>query len=472
MPGDQSNVRASYDLVASAYADDLYDELEAKPADRALLGAFLELAGDGPVADVGCGPGQVTRFLAGTHPDVVGLDLSPAMIAEARRRAPGVRFVVGTMTDLPAATDTLAGVVAFYSLIHLTAAERRRTYREFSRVLRPGGSLLLAFHVDDASVDTGGVRHLSTWFGAKVDLDFHFLDPDEVAADLAAAGVTVVSSTIRVPGEGEYPSRRCYLLARNRPDPAAPAVTSVRPVARRRSRTSRILTTLLPLLLVFACCCGGCEKLTRLPSSQLFVADRPDVHSTKFTAARHDAEQRIRQTLAVPAPPGAKPVAETHQATCYPGSHGLKHNDEFDNLCLVRITAFYSLRGSTLAAATEAMDRHLRGAGWQVRRPVGHGLIDPVVRAVRPEDSGTPRSAIPATYHRNSDEVSITFGPDDGDFLEQATHEQTTVGWMLFDPYWTDDTRIDQVSIWQKLRGAGGDAGITITAQREFYRNG
>ncbi len=71
-------VRAAYDAIARAYDAQLGDELERKPLDRALLSAIAELAGEGTLADVGCGPGHVTRFLAARHTGVIGIDLSPA----------------------------------------------------------------------------------------------------------------------------------------------------------------------------------------------------------------------------------------------------------------------------------------------------------------------------------------------------------------------------------------------------------
>jgi SAM-dependent methyltransferase len=207
-------VRETYDGVADAYEAQLAGELDHKPLDRALLAAFLELAGDGPIADVGCGPGHVTRYLAARHPQVTGLDLSPRMIEIARRRAPDLPFTVATMLDLPVAEGAWAGAVALYSIIHLSAAERAAACRELARAIRPQGWLLVAFHLDSAETGAGGTRHLTDWFGAQVEMDVHFLDPAVVSADLAAAGFAVRSSTIREPlNEREYPSRRASLLA-------------------------------------------------------------------------------------------------------------------------------------------------------------------------------------------------------------------------------------------------------------------
>lgn len=83
---------------------------------------FTELVrplGGGPAADVGCGPGHVTAHLHNSGLDAFGIDLSPAMIDGARREHPGPRFEVGSMTDLPLADASVAGLVAFWPLVHM-----------------------------------------------------------------------------------------------------------------------------------------------------------------------------------------------------------------------------------------------------------------------------------------------------------------------------------------------------------------
>jgi ubiquinone/menaquinone biosynthesis C-methylase UbiE len=207
-------VQAAYDAVACAYDRQFGDELDGKPLDRALLKALVELVGTGTIADVGCGPGHVTRYLAKQHADVIGVDLSPAMIAVARERAPELTFTVGSMLRLRATDAAWAGAVSLYSIIHLTADERATAYREFARVIQPGGWLLVAFHVDSPEFATGQVNHLTSWFGQSVELDGYFLDPSDVVSQLAGAGFTLMAKVERQPApEVEYPSRRCYLLA-------------------------------------------------------------------------------------------------------------------------------------------------------------------------------------------------------------------------------------------------------------------
>jgi SAM-dependent methyltransferase len=207
--------RHSYDAVAEQYAQQIAGELAGKPVDRALYALFAELVGaDGIVADVGCGPGHVSDHLASLGLTVLGVDASPGMIAVARRRYSRPRFDVGTFAALPADDGAWAGAVVPYSIIHLDRAARRAAAVELARAIRPSGWLLVAFHIEDADHAVGSVAHLTEWWGLAVDLDFHFLDPAEVMADLAAAGFTLMSRTDRQPWPGVEPqSRRSYLLA-------------------------------------------------------------------------------------------------------------------------------------------------------------------------------------------------------------------------------------------------------------------
>lgn len=206
MPAD--TLRDSYDALAAEYVANIAGELADKPLDRHLLNRFAEaVRGRGLVADIGCGPGHVARYLHEQGVQVVGIDLSPAMIGWATRLNPELSFQVGDMRRLDLADQSLAGIVAFYSIIHLQGADLDVALREFRRLLAPGGVLLIAFHIGDHTL------HLDELWGQAVSLDFRFLMPSEVAMALNAAGFVVTESVEREPyAGGEYPSRRCYLF--------------------------------------------------------------------------------------------------------------------------------------------------------------------------------------------------------------------------------------------------------------------
>jgi SAM-dependent methyltransferase len=203
------DTRATYDAVAEPYAERFAAELAEKPLDRALLAAFAEQAGDGEVADLGCGPGHVTRHLRDLGVRARGVDLSPKMIEIARRNHPGIEFQVGSILGLDAADATWTGVLSFYSIIHLPRADVPGALREFHRVLRQGGLLLLAFHAGDEQV------HVDNWFDRPVSVDGYFFDPDDIAAELESIGFTIDARVRRrnYPGV-EIPTERAYLLAR------------------------------------------------------------------------------------------------------------------------------------------------------------------------------------------------------------------------------------------------------------------
>ena len=209
-PAVNDALRRSYDTVAAEYTRRIAGELAGKPLDRALLDAFAEQVRSlGRACDLGCGPGHVASYLAGRGLDVLGIDLSPALVEEARRLFPALPFEVANLLALPLADGSLGGVAAFYSLIHLDPDEWPRALAEIRRVLVPHGLLLVAFHAGRETI------HLDEWWGYPVSLDFHFLDPVEVRERLEAAGFTVEATLIRAPYEGvEHASQRAYLLAR------------------------------------------------------------------------------------------------------------------------------------------------------------------------------------------------------------------------------------------------------------------
>jgi ubiquinone/menaquinone biosynthesis C-methylase UbiE len=212
---DQDEVAASYDRLAGAYAERIYDELDGKPFDRALLDRFAEqVRGHGFVLDLGCGPGHVARYLQQRDVKVVGVDLSPGMIETARGRAPRVDFRVGDMRSLDLGDASAAGAVAFYSLIHFSPLELDRAVGEIARVLQPGAPLLVAVHRGSQTV------HLDELWGIGIRLDFVFFEPEVLGGALGAAGLEVVEALTRPPYRGvEVETERIYLWARRAEPP-------------------------------------------------------------------------------------------------------------------------------------------------------------------------------------------------------------------------------------------------------------
>jgi SAM-dependent methyltransferase len=206
--------RRGYDVLADSYADHYADELADKPLDRAMLRGFADIVrGRGPVVDLGCGPGHVGAFLRAEGLDVEGLDGSAEMIRVARARFPAMNFVHGDLRALPYADRSLAGISAAYAIVHLAPAELPAVFGEMTRVLLPGGAVLLSFHVGDEVVA------IDELLGHAVAMRFQLWPVAAVRAAMQAAGLTV-EAVLERRGDAriETPTLRAYVLAR-RDDP-------------------------------------------------------------------------------------------------------------------------------------------------------------------------------------------------------------------------------------------------------------
>jgi SAM-dependent methyltransferase len=201
------STQASYDAIAEDYAAGFPDSLAGRPLERALLAAFVDLVRapgapvQPPVADIGSGPGYVAARLHESGLPVFGVDVSPRMVALARRAHPGLRFHVGSMTALDLPDGTLGGIVALYSIIHVPDDHLSSVFAGFH--------VLLGFQ----SGTEDGRAHLTERFGQEISLDYYWRTPETVAAHLTKAGLELHSRVLREP-EGEEQRPRAFLLAR------------------------------------------------------------------------------------------------------------------------------------------------------------------------------------------------------------------------------------------------------------------
>jgi SAM-dependent methyltransferase len=213
-PDFLDRTRHAYDAMAEQYAARFPgDALDERPLDRALLHAFAEqvrAAGPAPVADLGSGPGHVTARLHRLGVPVFGVDLSPRMVALARRTHPDLRFHVGSMTSLDLPDATVGGILALDSLIHVPDDRLTAVLAGFHRVLVPGGQVLLGFGSGRGDGTTERQR-VTERFGRPMDLDHHYRAPETVAARLAEAGLRVWARVLREPLDGEDRPRACLL---------------------------------------------------------------------------------------------------------------------------------------------------------------------------------------------------------------------------------------------------------------------
>jgi ubiquinone/menaquinone biosynthesis C-methylase UbiE len=198
-----------YDTVAKEYAKTFSGEHEKKPRDQEVLYRFSQEIGDRkPVWDFGCGPGQTTQYLKNLGVEISGLDLSEKILEQARTIHPEINFRKGNILELEFEDDSIAGVVAFYAIVHFTEEQVRAAFREVFRVLQPGGILLFTYHVGDETI------HLNKFLGKKIDIDFMFFNADFISSCLKDSGFENIEIIEREPYSGvEYESRRAYVFA-------------------------------------------------------------------------------------------------------------------------------------------------------------------------------------------------------------------------------------------------------------------
>ncbi|MFE6778663.1 class I SAM-dependent methyltransferase [Streptomyces sp. NPDC057702] len=209
-PSYLRTTRAGYDAIAVPYADLARDDLANKPFDPAMLAAFAQVVrvgGGGLVADVGTGPGRIAAHLHGLGLDVFGVDLSPEMVALARRTYPELRFVEGAIAALDLADGALAGLVSWYSIIHTPPELMPAVFAEFHRVVAPGGHVMLAFQVGDEPL------RLAEAFGHTIALEFHRWRPERVSELLTDAGFEPQATLVRA-AEPTERTPQAYVMVR------------------------------------------------------------------------------------------------------------------------------------------------------------------------------------------------------------------------------------------------------------------
>ncbi|MRG46884.1 methyltransferase domain-containing protein [Chitinophaga sp. SYP-B3965] len=209
MQPQEKKIIQTYNQVAESYAAQRHDELSKKTFDPLLLKAFATAnKHKGPFADFGCGPGQTTRFLYDNDiKDITGIDISQAMIEEARKLHPKIKFETGDLLNISYDSNHFGSAVAFYAIVHFTYEEIGKAFSEVNRVLKTGAHFLCSFHVGDETV------HYDTAHDIPVDIDLYYFQTERIITLLQQTGFEIIEALERYPNKEEYQSKRGYIWA-------------------------------------------------------------------------------------------------------------------------------------------------------------------------------------------------------------------------------------------------------------------
>ncbi len=212
MDAKTRELRDAHDVLAELYVDRLTNLLDEMPIEQALLGLFCQLVREGgnglDIADVGCGTGRLAPYMSSQGLTPHGVDLAPEMIRVASRDYPEHTFEVSDLRALPFKDASLAGAVAWYSLMYLTPVDRPSAFGELARVVKPGGYVATAFKSgDDQLLRAGRTLNLG------IEFDIYWLSPAEVERQVLQAGFEVVFWGGR-PADPDEVQAQGYLIAR------------------------------------------------------------------------------------------------------------------------------------------------------------------------------------------------------------------------------------------------------------------
>ena len=210
---DLEPTRTVYEESAASFVDAIGTAISTEVEHATDIERLREFArrcppGAGPVLDAGCGPGRAGALVAAQGHRVVGVDLAHAMVTGAAHAHPELGLAQASITALPLRTGSCAGVVAWYSVIHLPPDVVAPVWDEFRRVLAPGAPLLVAFQAGG-----GEVTHRDDAHGSGAALTSVRHDPTRVAGGLTSAGFSVDEVAIRPPTQAFEADPQAFVCA-------------------------------------------------------------------------------------------------------------------------------------------------------------------------------------------------------------------------------------------------------------------
>lgn len=155
--------------------------------------ALIKKYVQGPVLDVGCGPGEWVEFLRNEGYSVQGMDYCAPIIEQHKRLLPHSQWTVGSFRDIPFPDASFNGAISLGAIQHDPEGPAA-AMREMFRILRPGGSCLVT-----VPIDSKRQREVSLTDNPGNRGNFHqfYFTREDVAGEMAKAGFEVLHCDLR-----------------------------------------------------------------------------------------------------------------------------------------------------------------------------------------------------------------------------------------------------------------------------------
>lgn len=205
-----SLTRQAYNLAAQKYHDLFNNEMNEKEYDRKLLDSFaMKFDTNSLICDAGCGPSaHIGRYLFDKGMKVIGVDISEKCIELAQTYNPEMKFECADIANIPFDNNTFDGLISYYSIINTPKIYVHNLFKEFSRVLKPKGYLLVAVK---AGTTEGFVDDL---LGIKAKHYFTLFTVEEIVDYFSKAGFLLEFFDKRNPYDFEISNERIFAIGK------------------------------------------------------------------------------------------------------------------------------------------------------------------------------------------------------------------------------------------------------------------
>lgn len=198
----------TYDKVAKIYHKLFKNEMSQKAYDREILDTFAKyLSKESIIYDMGCGPsGHIGYYLFEKGFNVIGVDISENCIAIASKYHPEMKFVKMDIANLELKDNSIDGIIAYYSIIHIPKKYISEVFQEFYRVLKVGGKLLVVVKEGE---EEGFQNEL---LGIKTQIYLTFFKKEEIIKYYIENKFKILFDEERCPYEDEISIHRIYVI--------------------------------------------------------------------------------------------------------------------------------------------------------------------------------------------------------------------------------------------------------------------